>query len=124
MLNKEWDAGMAGVAMECVASHVPDSNAHDSWVTQQRLIRHTARCWSFVALGIVDEDGRQRVLHSLGYLYSEVEKLDEAEKMYQRALRGREKTLGLDHTLTLDTVHNLGVLYGELGKLDEAKEMC
>jgi tetratricopeptide (TPR) repeat protein len=123
MLNKEWDAGMAGVAMECVASYIPDKNARDSWVTQQRLARHAARCWSFVALGMVGEDGRQWVLHSLGDLYSDLRRLNEAEKMYQRALQGYEKTLGPDNTLTLDTVNNLGLLYADLGRLKEAEKM-
>jgi tetratricopeptide (TPR) repeat protein len=43
--------------------------------------------------------------------------------MYQRALRGYEKALGLDHTTTLGTVTNLGLLYSKLGKLGEAEEM-
>lgn len=37
--------------------------------------------------------------------------LSAAERMYQRALAGREKALGPDHTSTLDTVNNLGLLY-------------
>jgi tetratricopeptide (TPR) repeat protein len=43
--------------------------------------------------------------------------------MYQRALQGFEKTLGLDHTSTLDTVNNLGNLYSDQGKLVEAEQM-
>jgi hypothetical protein len=38
-------------------------------------------------------------------------------------LKGKEKALGLDHTLTLDTVNNLGILYWNQGKLKEAEEM-
>jgi hypothetical protein len=44
--------------------------------------------------------------------------MDEAEKMYQRALQGREKALGPEHTLTLSTVNNLGLLY--TGRVREA----
>jgi hypothetical protein len=40
--------------------------------------------------------------------------------MYQRALQGKEKVWGPDHTSTLDTVNNLGNLYVNQGKLDEA----
>ena len=43
--------------------------------------------------------------------------------MYGRALAGREKALGPDHTSTLDTVNNLGILYGDQGKLAEAEQM-
>ncbi|OXV05547.1 hypothetical protein Egran_06685, partial [Elaphomyces granulatus] len=49
--------------------------------------------------------------------------LDEAEKMYQRALQGKEKAWGTDHTSTLGTVTNFGLLYKSQGKLDEAEKM-
>ena len=43
--------------------------------------------------------------------------------MYQRALEGNEKALGLEHPSTLDIVKNLGLLYANWGKLDEAEVM-
>jgi hypothetical protein len=45
----------------------------------------------------------------------------EAEEMYLRALRGREKAWGAEHTSTLDTVNNLGNLYKDQGKIAEAE---
>jgi tetratricopeptide (TPR) repeat protein len=123
VLNQEWEAGMAGIAFKCVGSHVPNRAVRKSWVTQRRLIRHAARCWYFVSNGVVNEDGIAWVLGSLGNLYSDQGKLNEAEKMYERALQGKEKVLGAEHTSTLDTVHNLGVLYTDQGKLDEAEKM-
>ncbi|KAG2026624.1 hypothetical protein GB937_001409 [Aspergillus fischeri] len=59
----------------------------------------------------------------LGNLYSDQGKLKEAEEMYQQALAGYEKALGLDHPSTLDIVNNLGNLYSDQGKLREAEEM-
>ena len=50
-------------------------------------------------------------------------RFDEAEKMYLRALQGKEKAWGPEHTSTLDTVNNLGLLYADLGRLDEAEKM-
>ena len=47
-------------------------------------------------------------------------KLDEAEKIYMRALQGYEEALGLKHISTLQTVNNLGNLYANQGKLAEA----
>ena len=41
--------------------------------------------------------------------------------MFVRALAGKEKTLGPNHTSTLETVHNLGNLYSNQGKLVEAE---
>jgi hypothetical protein len=43
--------------------------------------------------------------------------------LYERALAGREKALGPEHTSTLDTVNNLGLLYADQGKLAEAEAM-
>jgi len=64
-----------------------------------------------------------RTINNLGNLYSDQGRLNEAEKMYERALSGYEKALGPEHTSTLDTVNNLGTLYTRQGKLDEAERM-
>jgi tetratricopeptide (TPR) repeat protein len=61
--------------------------------------------------------------HQLGDLYRDQDKLAEAEQMYERALRGKEKALSAKHTSTLETVHNLGRLYADQGKLAEAEQM-
>ena len=47
----------------------------------------------------------------------------EAEAIYLRALKGKEKACGTEHTSTLDTVNNLGNLYASQGKMAEAEEM-
>ncbi|KAH6703052.1 kinesin light chain [Leptodontidium sp. MPI-SDFR-AT-0119] len=60
---------------------------------------------------------------SQGSLYADQGKLVEAEQMYQRALQGKEKALGPEHTSTLETVNNLGTLYADQGKLVEAEQM-
>jgi hypothetical protein len=38
-----------------------------------------------------------------GQLYTDQSKLDEAEEMYMRVLKGYEKALGVEHTSTLGT---------------------
>ena len=43
--------------------------------------------------------------------------------MYKRALKGKEKVLGEDHTSTFETVNNVGILYKDLNKLGKAEEM-
>lgn len=43
--------------------------------------------------------------------------------MYERALQGKEKTLRVEYTSTLDIVNNLGSLYRDQGKLEKAEEM-
>ncbi|KAK1625431.1 hypothetical protein BDP81DRAFT_463949 [Colletotrichum phormii] len=61
------------------------------------------------------------VFHALGNLYSDQGRLKEAEAMYERALQGKEKALGPDHTSTLSTVNNLGIFYSDQGRLKEAE---
>lgn len=59
----------------------------------------------------------------LNNLYSDQGKLSEAEEMYNQALEEKEKTIGCDHSSTLDTVGNIGLLHHDQGKLREAEEM-
>jgi tetratricopeptide (TPR) repeat protein len=73
--------------------------------------------------GIINDDGIAWVLGSLGNLYLAQGKLGEAEKMYERALQGYEKALGLENPSTLDIVNNFGSLYMNQGKLGEAEKM-
>ena len=47
----------------------------------------------------------------------------EAELLYRRALEGSERTLGPDHSDTLNSVNNLGSLLQDRGQLDEAESL-
>ncbi|EDO03050.1 hypothetical protein SS1G_05528 [Sclerotinia sclerotiorum 1980 UF-70] len=123
VLNKEWDKSLAHLALTCVASEVPDTNEKYWWLSQRRLLQHATRQAFFIEDAKVDIDGLYWEFHNLGVLYSDQGKLAEAEKMYLRALEGKEKALGPDHTSTLDTVNNLGNLYSDQGKLAEAEKM-
>ncbi|KUJ07733.1 uncharacterized protein LY89DRAFT_742504 [Mollisia scopiformis] len=123
VLNKEWNKSLARLALTCVASEVPNTNEKHWWLLQQRLLQHATRQALFIADAKVDVDGLYWGFHNLGDLYSDQGKLAEAEAMYLRALEGKEKALGLDHTSTLLTVNNLGKLYSNQGKLAEAEAM-
>ncbi|KAE9566034.1 hypothetical protein CGMCC3_g17791 [Colletotrichum fructicola] len=70
-----------------------------------------------------EPETKEWMFDSFGNLYSDQGRLKEAEAMYERALQGREKALGPDHTSTLDTVNNLGILYSDQGRLKEAEAM-
>ncbi|KAF7910010.1 uncharacterized protein EAF01_003728 [Botrytis porri] len=123
VLNKEWDKSLAHVALSCVASKIPNTDEKYWWLTQRRLLQHAIRQDFFIEDAKVDIDELYWEFHNLGILYSDQGKLVEAEVMYRRALEGKEKALGPDHTSTLDTVNNLGVLYKNQGKLAEAEVM-
>jgi tetratricopeptide (TPR) repeat protein len=123
LLNKEWDCDLVKLALKLVVSHIPKQDATKSWLTQRRLLRHALRCSRIVSSEMVPDDDMKWAFGTLGSLFRHHLKLDEAEKMYQRALQGYEKALGLDNTLTLKAVNNLGILYNDQGKLDEAERM-
>lgn len=72
---------------------------------------------------IIDHLSTLDTVNTFGILYRKLGRLDEAEKMYQRVLQGKEKVWGPDHISTLDTVNSLGILYANLGRLEEAEKM-
>ncbi|KAF6804850.1 NB-ARC and TPR domain protein [Colletotrichum musicola] len=123
VLNTAVDEEMAWAAMNCVASHVPDEEQHEYWVVQRRLLQHADRCVEWVEDGVEPKEEEAWTYHCLGDLYSSQGRLKEAEAMYERALQGKEKALGPDHTSTLSTVNNLGILYKDQGRLKEAEAM-
>lgn len=124
VLNEKHDVGMARLAIQCVGAHVPGSTEQDYWVLQRRLIRHAGRCRAIQTTRDVSvAQGNEWALHNLGDLFVDQGRLDDAEAMYERALRGKEKALGPEHTSTLDTVYNLGILYMDQGRLDESEAM-
>jgi tetratricopeptide (TPR) repeat protein len=123
VLNQEWDYDLARLALKCVGSHIPGTEAVEWYLIQRRLLQHAARCSYVVLNNMVTDDGMEWAFHNLGLLYKYQGKLDEAEKMFQRALQGYEKAWVQDHTPTLVTVNNLGAFYAAQGKLDEAEKM-
>ncbi|OQU98756.1 Tetratricopeptide repeat-containing protein [Cladophialophora immunda] len=62
-------------------------------------------------------------VNNLGVLYRDQGRLDAAEKMYQRALAGYEKALGVDHTSTLQTLVNMGTLLCLQQELSKAESV-
>ncbi|KAK4911280.1 hypothetical protein LTR66_017373, partial [Elasticomyces elasticus] len=109
------------LAVISVGYSVPSASDRGYSELQQRLLPHANLMRRLKFLD--DNIELWGALHSLGDLYSDQSKLKEAEEMYQRALAGKEKALGPDHTSTLNTVTNLGNLYSNQGKLKEAEEM-
>ena len=109
------------LALVSVGCTVPSTSVRNYSELQQRLIPHANYVRDRDCPG--DDNAVWEAFHGLGDLYSDQGKLQEAEEMYERALAGKEKALGLDHMSTLDTVNNLGNLYKDQGKLKEAEEM-
>ena len=114
-------------ALTIVGNAVPHHSEAEYWISQQRLLPHADRCvWELHDIDLPDSSASDEIcdaFHSLGDLYADQGKHGEAEKMYRRALDGKEKSWGPDHTSTLDTVNNLGALYADQGKHGEAEKM-
>lgn len=121
---------MSRLAMIIVASAVPSEITSHYTLIQRRLVPHCDRVFSFAQQRmqetLIDEintQWRSNAYHQLGALYSDQGKIEEAEEMYLRALAGKEKAWGAEHTSTRDTVNNLGNVYKNQGKMKEAEEM-
>ncbi|KAH7010871.1 P-loop containing nucleoside triphosphate hydrolase protein [Microdochium trichocladiopsis] len=121
ILNEEWDSCLNKLAVESVASQVPSREEAEYWLLQKRLISHAIRSCSTVQESNCPTD---RAFHSLGNLYADQGKLGEAEKMYLRALHGRERAVGLEDVTTyrpaINTLENLGSLLFGSGPFDSS----
>ncbi|OQD99022.1 hypothetical protein PENVUL_c066G05161, partial [Penicillium vulpinum] len=147
VLNQGLENSMAWIAVECVAARVPGKDEQEFWLLQRRLIAHADRCLETIRNREINGEAAG-ALHSLGFLYADQGRLQEAEAMYkqalegtekawgrehistldteaeamyERALEGYEKVLGREYTSTLNTVNNLGLLYVDQGRLQEAE---
>ncbi|KAI9712572.1 MAG: hypothetical protein M1828_001673 [Chrysothrix sp. TS-e1954] len=121
---------MCWTAAAVIARQVPFEEARDDyWSVRRKLVPHASHvCRRAEQLlkshqGEQDASERHSNAFSLGHLIASVGRLEEAEKMYMRALQGYEKALGQEHTSTLDTVNHLGLLFTDQGKLKEAEKM-
>jgi tetratricopeptide (TPR) repeat protein len=123
-LNRDLDKEICQIAVRCVAKSVKGEIEEDYWVMNRRLLQHLQRLKHNRVKGSIDWSNiDMRDLHRVGYLYSQLDMKVEAEEMYLRALRGKEKAWGAEHMSTLGTVYNLGLLYADQGKTAEAEGM-
>ena len=127
VLNAEREIPMARLALTCIGSAVPTNDAPEYWATERRLLPHARKCFESVHGDILpesqDNQNTLNAVHNLGNLYANQGKMEEAEAMYRRALKGYEKACGPEHTSTLDMINNLGALYADQGKMEEAEIM-
>jgi tetratricopeptide (TPR) repeat protein len=127
-INEKNDESLLEIAITTIGLAVPEDNVRDSMTIQRRLLPHVIR-WS-QHLGQVsrvqqtlDKHAYLTGLHKLGDLYRNQGRFAEAEAISERALAGKERVLGAEHTSTLQTVNNLGNLYRHQGRLAEAEAM-
>ena len=123
-LNHHFDQERCQIAIHCVAANVSAESKAEYWLRNRRVLLHMRRLEHVRIKAILDwsriEPGN---LHWFAYLYNQSDMNTKAEEMYRRALDGKEKAWGPEHTSTLDTVNNLGLLYADQGKHVEAEKM-
>jgi tetratricopeptide (TPR) repeat protein len=62
-------------------------------------------------------------MNNLAAVYSSQGQYREAEELFKKALEGRRKQLGNDHTDTLWSMNGLAIVYSSQGRYDEAEEL-
>ena len=111
------------IAFDCTANSID----HDDWdilsgVQYNRIAAHALRLGHMHFIRLLSNDdfiaGRTDGIYTVGELLRKQGHHRRAEFMYLRALAGKEKALGPDHTSTLGTVRNLGKLYADQGKTE------
>ena len=120
----KFAVALFGLAMHCIAQNVASDSMPEYWLVNGRLKHHALRIERCYQRELVDWNAMDAGdMYNIGYLENMTGLLKEAEEMYVRALKGKEKAWGAEHTSTLDTVNNLGLLYADQGKMAEAEEM-
>ncbi|KAL2828076.1 hypothetical protein BJY01DRAFT_241007 [Aspergillus pseudoustus] len=113
------------MALTAVSYLPPPTTEIEHSKLQQRLISHADQMrWHIARWKMPDEPEIYTAIHDLGCLYLAQGKLKEARDLYERALTGKEKLLGLTDISTLETVNNLGLVYTNRGELQKAEKMC
>ena len=123
VVNQEWDAELADLALWCVGSHIPDEESQHCWAIRRRLLQHAGRCLGDIVDGRTDYNGRGWILERFGRIFSQLGRFDEAEKMLQRALQDFEETGGSEHITIFNMIYALGNLYTRSGDLSKAEKM-
>ncbi|THZ04843.1 purine and uridine phosphorylase [Aureobasidium pullulans] len=96
-----------------VGQAMPPLEMDDFWILLRRLLPYAQTIMRFV------EDEKNAILSideydafaQLACIFTCQVKLEEAERLYDRALAGKEILLGPDHTSTLDTISALSIAY-------------
>ncbi|KAJ5655748.1 TPR repeat protein [Penicillium longicatenatum] len=127
-LNKNIDIENYWFAFDCVSSCT--EGVDEDLLGYVAFSRYTGHATRLVAHCVLKEDiisssrsDRFDKVSRVSILLREQSQLASAEQMSLQLLAGREKALGPDHPLTLDTAHNLANIYRDQRKLDQAEEM-
>ena len=127
-LSRTSKDDIASLAVSVIGSACHSTDSSANWLYRKRLLDHCSHVHFCIGKRTqnLESDERWKLYfsyHAIGNFSSEQGKMKEAEDMYLRALTGKEKAWGPEHTSTLNTVNNLGLLYSDQGKMKEAEDM-
>ena len=121
-LRLRLDKSTLSTSLKMAALHLQNyvgSMELDHKYGQEALLHMDSIC----RIGEGESDGFLDIYFTFGRFYAKHGRLEDAERMYDRALDGYEAALGADHHFALDTVNNLGLLYVDQGRLADAERM-
>ncbi|KAL2817897.1 hypothetical protein BDW59DRAFT_181989 [Aspergillus cavernicola] len=120
---KELDE-FKGLALAAIGNMPPTTNEMQTSYMHRRLIPHADQMLRLLRVWEMPEEPEIcMAIHDLGCVYLSQGMLKEAEESYKRALAGKKKLLGADHTSTLETMNNLGLVYTNRRKMQDAEQM-
>jgi len=107
-------------AMHAVNAASPNVQDMKQWEICERWLPHAQVCADWMEA----EPEAANLLNVAGnYLHIRA-RYGEAEELYKRALKIRERQLGTDHPDTATVLNNLAGLYASQGKYGEAEGLC
>jgi tetratricopeptide (TPR) repeat protein len=112
-----------------VTSYLKDINNHElSLETKQETVQYINACVRndrelLTVLSNGSLDSRPDSASWFASFYHAQGRYDEAEKLFERALAGKEEKLGPKHPDTLRAVENLANFFGKQGRLDEVRSL-
>ncbi|KAG5744122.1 hypothetical protein H9Q70_013176 [Fusarium xylarioides] len=126
--TQEWLASTGGalpakrVFFRVMSREYPNG-VYENWTTCRALDAHIG----LFEVEKPEDEGQAEdiaaVLTKAGYYRTMIGSYKAAEGMLRKAVRLREKGLGLEHPDTLTSVNNLGLVLQDQGKYEEAEEM-
>jgi tetratricopeptide (TPR) repeat protein/transcriptional regulator with XRE-family HTH domain len=96
---------------------------HDTWSQCERLMSHALLAAQYIERQQITSEEAGRLLHETASYLRDRARYSEAEPLYQRALRIRERHLGPEHLDLADPLNGLAELYRQQGKYEQAEPL-
>lgn len=110
-------------SLEIMARMFPEGD-YETWVRCQALFPHAKEVMNRIMRTNEGSLHGANLAHKLGRYLMLSGDFSEAEVMHRRAIKGREKVLGLDNPDTLAAVSNLSLTLERQGNYKEAEAIC